>query len=104
MIEEKKFQRTIEDFLCGHCGADVKGSGYTNHCPKCLWSKHVDINPGDRAAACGGMMRPVSVSESGGEYKILQRCAKCGFERHNKVIKEDDFDAVVALARKRSAE
>ena len=28
----------------------MKGNGYTNHCPKCLWSKHVDINPGDRGA------------------------------------------------------
>ncbi|MFA6992594.1 MAG: RNHCP domain-containing protein, partial [Candidatus Gracilibacteria bacterium] len=40
----KRFSRTIEDFVCEKCGAKVKGDGYTNHCPKCLWSKHVDIN------------------------------------------------------------
>ena len=52
----KKFIKVKEDFVCEHCGAEVKGDGYTNHCPKCLWSKHVDVHPGDRAAECGGMM------------------------------------------------
>lgn len=38
----KNFTRVIEDFICENCGTEVKGNGYTNHCPKCLWSKHVD--------------------------------------------------------------
>ena len=33
------FTKKIEDFTCDHCGYNVKGKGYTNHCPKCLWSK-----------------------------------------------------------------
>jgi hypothetical protein len=61
----KKFTRRIEDFLCGNCGATVTGDGYTNHCPACLWSQHVDINPGDRAAACGALMRPSAVEMTG---------------------------------------
>jgi Zn finger protein HypA/HybF involved in hydrogenase expression len=48
------FKRTIEDFTCEHCGEQVTGNGFTNHCPQCLWSKHVDIDPGDRLALCGG--------------------------------------------------
>src|SRR3990167_4839651 len=55
----KKFQRKIEDFVCENCGCGVKGDGYTNHCPKCLWGKHVDVNPGDREEECGGMMKPI---------------------------------------------
>ena len=51
------FIRKTEDFICEHCGREVRGNGYTNHCPYCLWSKHVDINPGDRAAGCGGLKR-----------------------------------------------
>ena len=51
-----RFTRVVEDFTCGQCGAAVTGDGYTNHCPLCLWSRHVDINPGDRAAECGGLM------------------------------------------------
>ena len=54
----RSFQRRIENFVCEHCGEKVIGDGYTNHCPKCLWSKHVDVNPGDRMAHCGGMMKP----------------------------------------------
>ena len=43
------FTRKVEDFTCEHCGREVHGNGYTNHCPHCLHSKHVDVNPGDRA-------------------------------------------------------
>lgn len=94
-----KFQRKIEDFICENCGYSVIGNGYTNHCPKCLWSKHVDINPGDRASTCGGMMEPISVEIKDGEYVLLQKCKKCGHERRNKVGKEDDFDAVLKVGK-----
>jgi len=69
-MQTKNFQRTIEDFQCEHCGANISGNGYTNHCTECLWSKHVDINPGDRAATCGGLMRPTSLENENGEYVI----------------------------------
>ena len=73
----------------------VMGNGYTNHCPRCLWSKHVDINPGDRAARCGGLMRPVNYEQRAGEYVLLQRCEKCGHEKKNKL---DDGDDLAILA------
>ena len=91
----KKFQRKIEDFVCGNCGAKIKGSGYTNHCLRCLWSKHVDINPGDRAAVCGGLMKPVDIELKNGEYFLTQKCQKCGHARKNKTIKEDNFDKII---------
>jgi hypothetical protein len=94
----KKFQKTIENFTCGHCKFKVKGNGYTNHCPKCLWSKHVDINPGDRLETCGGMMEPVRVEKSGKEYTIIPHCQKCGAERPNKAVKEDSFQMLVQIA------
>ena len=72
----KKFQRNIENFRCEHCEAFVIGDGYTNHCPQCLWSKHVDINPGDREELCNGMMKPVGV-----------------------IKKSDNFEALVALTK-----
>lgn len=95
----KKFSRREEDFICEHCGAEVKGNGYTNHCPHCLYSKHVDINPGDRAADCGGLMEPIDVEIKGGQYVLVQKCQKCGFIRRNKVDKTDDFEAVLSIAR-----
>jgi len=95
----KKFQRRIEDFVCENCGCKVQGNGYTNHCPKCLWSKHVDVNPGDRAEKCGGMMQPIKIEMKNGKYFILHKCVKCGFERLNSVRDEDDFDAVVKISK-----
>ena len=92
MTPSKTFERKKENFTCEKCGFEVVGNGYTNHCPKCLWSKHVDVNPGDRAATCGGMMEPVEVALKGGEYIILHRCIKCGFEKKNKASKEDMFN------------
>jgi len=94
---EKRFRRCVEDFVCENCGEEVKGGGYTNHCPKCLWSRDVDINPGDRASGCGGMMRPIAVEVKKGEYVILHKCIKCGKERKNKSAENDDFAAVLAL-------
>lgn len=95
------FVRNVEDFTCAHCGAEVKGTGYTNHCPKCLWSKHVDIEPGDRAAGCGGMMEPVRVEgATGAGYQIRQKCQRCGHEFKVRATREDDAAALVALAGK----
>ena len=94
----QKFQRRVEDFICENCGVQVKGSGYTNHCPRCLWSKHVDVHPGDRAAQCGGLMRPLAVEVRVTAYRILQRCEACGYQRWNKASSKDDFEALLALA------
>jgi len=96
----KGFIKNKEDFTCERCGAPVFGNGYTNHCTKCLWSKHVDKDPGDRLEGCGGMMEPVSVEKKGSDYVITHVCLKCRFERRDSVRLEDDFDAVVALSKK----
>lgn len=93
----KKFQRCQEDFICQQCGTVVEGTGYTNHCPKCLWSKHVDVNPGDRAATCGGMMEPVSIELKKNQYIILHRCLKCGFEKRNKAASNDSFEKIIEI-------
>lgn len=97
-METKRFQRTVEDFVCEHCGLHVKGTGYTNHCHRCLWSKHVDVNPGDRAAACLGLMEPIRLEGSTPRYRIVQRCTRCSIERRISAGKDDDREAVAALA------
>ena len=93
-----KFKRNEEDFVCEKCGAEVFGNGYTNHCPECLWSKHVDVFPGDRAGDCGGMMEPIRVEKKGKEYLIIHKCQKCGFEKPNKAVKEDNFQMLVQIS------
>lgn len=97
-----KFKKNIENFICGKCGFAVEGNGYTNHCPECLWSKHVDIFPGDRAEDCGGMMEPVRVEMKKGEYTIIHKCQKCKTEKLNKAVKEDNFDMLVQISAENS--
>jgi len=94
----RKFQRRIEDFVCANCSWTVKGSGYTNHCPRCLWSRHVDMHPGDRAADCRGLMAPIQVAGAAENYRILHRCTKCGRQKWNQASPDDDFDALLKLA------
>ena len=99
----KMFSRREEDFVCEYCGAKVIGNGYTNHCPQCLYSKHVDVNPGDRSADCGGLMEPVDIEIKDGNYVLIHKCKKCGFVRKNKVVDQDDFDAVINISRNKTA-
>ena len=94
----KVFQKRVEDFICEHCGAEVKGTGYTNHCPKCLWSKHVDEQPGDRASACLGMMQPVAVRVTREGYDVQHRCVTCGHERWNKSAPDDNVDLLIKIS------
>ncbi|MDD5489439.1 MAG: RNHCP domain-containing protein [Candidatus Moranbacteria bacterium] len=97
MTKQRKFQRRIEDFVCEKCGSEVKGNGYTDHCPVCLWGRHVDVNPGDRAASCGGMMEPMRVNKKGDGYTINYRCAKCEHQFEVKLASEDNFEALVKI-------
>ena len=98
MNSRRKFTRTIEDFTCERCKAEVVGNGYTNHCPQCLWSKHVDVSPGDRAHLCGGMMRPIALEGTSPNYTIVHECTVCGAQRRIGATKGDSASALVALA------
>ena len=93
----KKFTKTVEDFVCAQCGTAVSGDGYTNHCPKCLWSRHVDDNPGDRASNCGGMMEPVSAEPDGDGFIVTHKCVVCGHTRRQHTSPNDDIDTIIKL-------
>ncbi|MDD5605981.1 MAG: RNHCP domain-containing protein [Patescibacteria group bacterium] len=97
-MPRKNFIRQPEDFICENCGTPVQGDGYTNHCPKCLFSKHVDNVPGDRANLCGGLMEPVSVQLKGGlPDKIVHQCLKCGHIHKNKISPQDNQTSLLNL-------
>ena len=98
MLESPQFTRKKEDFVCDVCGTQVHGNGYTNHCPNCLASKHVDINPGDRASDCHGVMEPVEFFTRNGKEFILHQCEKCGHTRPNKVAPEDNRETLRLVA------
>jgi len=90
-----RFTRMVEDFTCEQCGREVRGNGYTNHCPRCLYSKHVDVNPGDRASGCGGLMVPVAAGIERGAYFLVHRCAACGLIHRNKKSPNDNIEALL---------
>jgi|SRR3989338_1087712 len=93
-----QFTRTKEDFTCSQCGTFVAGDGYTNHCPVCLWSRHVDVNPGDRLADCDGEMEPIRLTVKGHNQVITHRCVKCGYERNNHARDTDSRKALLILS------
>jgi hypothetical protein len=93
----KKFQKRKENFICSHCGEFVLGDGFTNHCPHCLYSKHVDINPGDRACDCGGSMRPISLEQKNGNFIIAHQCLRCHWRKKNRVAENDSGEELLKL-------
>ena len=94
----KQFVKRVENFTCAHCGADVVGNGYTNHCPKCLWSRHVDDNPGDRKSTCGGMMEPISAISVRDGYIITHKCERCGKTIRQHASPDDDIDEIIKIS------
>ncbi|HEY8544265.1 MAG TPA: RNHCP domain-containing protein [Acidimicrobiales bacterium] len=94
-------------FRCRHCGLDVSldapGTAHRNHCPHCLWSRHVDDAPGDRAALaeCGSSMEPLAVSVRGdGEWVLVHRCTGCDTVHLNRIAGDDNPLPLVRLAVK----
>lgn len=89
-----------EPFICEHCGepvAPILRGTYRNHCPRCLWSKHVDDEgPGDRASACCGMMRPSSLDRRGKKgWVVIHECEKCGKTMPNKLSDDDQWERIL---------
>ena len=96
----KQFTKRDEEFICENCGEKVSKLGYTSrdHCPHCLYSKHVDNMPGDREAECRGLLKPIQVElDSKKGYVIIYKCKKCGAIRKNKAADDDDKDLLIKL-------
>jgi hypothetical protein len=92
-----------EGFVCAHCRnavpPDPPGTAHRNHCPRCLWSRHLDLRPGDRRSTCQGLMEPVAVwLRAGGEWALIHRCADCGVLRSNRIAGDDNEFALISLA------
>lgn len=105
-----------DSFKCLHCGyfvpamAFFSGVGNRNHCPICLWSRHLDeFTAGDRLAFCRGSMQPVGLTTkrtakkyascSGGELMLIHRCVDCGRLSINRIAADDDAESLLAVLR-----
>ena len=101
MLEKKRFQRIREDFTCEHCGFEVVGDKFANHCPQCLWSKHTDTSSGNLGELCNGMMEPIAVEVEKGEFRLISRCQECAVLKRNKLGVNDNFEVASAMAIKK---
>lgn len=104
---EKKFTKNDCGFICKQCGTKVSPLGYTSrdHCPKCLTSLHVDINPGDRQNPCMGLLIPIGVENTSKKgYVITYRCSLCNKTLKNKAAEDDSFDAMIAVMKNKYQE
>ncbi len=103
-------------FKCEKCRFLVKTEGYIgtrnrNHCPNCLYSKHVDEKiPGDRDSFCGGLMKPVDIifkkdkldkygKKIEGEAMILHECEKCKEKDKNRIAGDDDGHLLLKICK-----
>lgn len=96
----KVFTMRDENFICENCGAEVSKLNYTarDHCPNCLFSKHVDIMPGDRENTCQGLLKPIGIEKFKDTYKIIYKCLKCGVTHKNIVANDDNTDLIIELS------
>ena len=90
-----------EEFICENCGKNVSKLGYTarDHCPYCLYSKHVDINPGDRNNKCKGLLKPIGIEKYKNTYKIVYKCLKCNELHKNIIADDDDMNKIIEISK-----
>lgn len=97
----KKFKMIDEEFVCENCKKRIKPLSYTarDHCNYCLYSKHVDINPGDRSNDCKGLLKPIGIEKFKDTYKIIYKCEKCNQLHKNIMAKDDNYDLIIDLSK-----
>ena len=100
----KRFNMIDEGFICENCGKKVEKLNYTarDHCPFCLYSKHVDISPGDRLNKCLGLLKPIEIEKFKNTFKIIYECTKCKQKHKNIMAKDDDINQIINISKKDS--
>ena len=102
---ETALPKQPQSFRCVHCHQEVStsalGTQHRNHCPLCLWSRHVDNEPGDRASDCFGSMEPIAITVRGdGEWVLIHQCKSCGTIHANRSAGDDNALLLLRIAVK----
>ena len=105
--------QTDDGFLCKHCNVYVSSASFLsgvenrNHCPYCLWSRHMDLYAaGDRLSACKSPMKPIGLttkatnkkySPGRGELMLIHLCTECETLSINRIAADDIPQTVFAV-------
>jgi len=97
----KQFTKLDEEFICENCKQKIEKLNYTtrDHCNHCLYSKHLDINPGDRQNTCKGLLKPIGIEKFKNTYKIIYKCKKCNQIHKNIMANDDNMDLIIELSK-----
>lgn len=101
------------NFKCEHCGREVSsegsiGTNHRNHCPFCLWSKHLGQSIENKRLECSEMMEPIGLTfkqegmdkygkERRGEIMIIHRCTKDGEISINRLASDDNTETIMKV-------
>lgn len=113
----RRHEQNSGGFTCSHCASFVPlnpemGTAHRNHCNSCLWSKHVDIKPGDRASKCQSGMEPIAITlkiegedkytnkQRLGDVMLVHKCTGCDACIVNRIAADDPASAVVSVFEK----
>jgi hypothetical protein len=85
----------------------LSGVNNRNHCPYCLWSRHLDLySAGDRLSACKAPMQPVALTakhsrnkygQGRGELMLVHQCSDCGDLSINRIAADDDAHTLLGI-------
>ncbi len=99
------FKMINENFQCENCNEEItkhpEGSA-RNHCPNCLFSKHMDKDfPWDRESTCLWLMKPIDIDYKKNKWNMIKhKCVKCNKEILNKIAPDDNFIDFVSKRNK----
>ena len=93
-----------EEFTCQNCHRHVLPLNYSarDHCPYCLYSLHLDNNPGDRENNCHGLLKPIDIEKYKDTYKIIYKCTKCGIIKKNIMASDDNYDEIINITKNKN--
>ncbi len=120
--KERRFEEHAHGFGCSHCSLwiplnETMGTHNRNHCPSCLWSRHMDDRtPGDRKSECRANMKPIALTFKGesrdkyaemsgssanrlGELMLVHECVMDDQIRINRIAADDNPSALMAILR-----
>ena len=117
MVRSQRNTEVNKDFKCLHChfyvsaNTFIAGVNNRNHCPYCLWSRHMDLfEAGDRLAVCKAEMKPIGLTlkrtrkkygkATYGELMLIHQCSDCEKISINRIAADDNVGLIYEIFRK----